>query len=230
MRKEVFGNSVLYCGNYKDIMPALKSINAIITDPPYGIEDIVGGYGREGRKIKNDKTLTVCHDMINNATVFYKDFWLACFYSCRVSAEFFQGIVGAEYFGEIIWDKKVPGMGRSIRYQHENISFFKKGVPGKLKDTFSIVRHLRSGDLHPHQKPTSLMEFLCNVIPGETILDPFMGSGSTGVACANLGRKFIGIELEPKYFDIACKRIDQAQRQGKLFTPPKPKPEERKLF
>ena len=58
---------------------------------------------------------------------------------------------------------------------------------------------------------------------GQTILDPFMGSGTTGVACANLGRKFIGIEIEPKYFDIACKRIDQAQRQGQMFQPEKPK-------
>lgn len=55
---------------------------------------------------------------------------------------------------------------------------------------------------------------------GEKILDPFMGSGTTGVACVNLGRKFIGIEIEPKYFDIACERIDKATRQGKLFDPP----------
>ena len=53
--------------------------------------------------------------------------------------------------------------------------------------------------------------------PGETVLDPFMGSGTTGVACAKLGRKFIGIEIEPKYFDIACKRIEEAYSQGDFF-------------
>ena len=59
---------------------------------------------------------------------------------------------------------------------------------------------------------------LCEVIPDAgTILDPFMGSGTTGVACANLGRKFIGIEIEPKYFDIACERIEAAYAQGRLF-------------
>ena len=58
---------------------------------------------------------------------------------------------------------------------------------------------------------------------GETILDPFMGSGTTGVACARLGRKFIGIELEPRYFDIACRRIEAAYRQPRLFTEPAPK-------
>jgi DNA modification methylase len=60
--------------------------------------------------------------------------------------------------------------------------------------------------------------------PGDTVLDPFMGSGTTGVACAQLGRRFTGIELEPRYFDIACRRIEDAQRQGKLFEP-EPQPE-----
>lgn len=59
---------------------------------------------------------------------------------------------------------------------------------------------------------------------GQTILDPFLGSGTTGVACANLGRKFIGIEIEPKYFDIACRRIEQAYKQPRLFKDEAPKP------
>ena len=58
----------------------------------------------------------------------------------------------------------------------------------------------------------------CSTDSGGVVLDPFMGSGTTGVACANLGRKFIGIEIEPKYFDIACSRIDAAYRQGRLFA------------
>jgi DNA modification methylase len=83
---------------------------------------------------------------------------------------------------------------------------------------------------HPCEKPKGLMSTIVSTTDAETILDPFMGSGTTGVACVNLGRKFIGIELEEKYFDIACKRIDQANRQGKLFTPPKPKPEQQGMF
>jgi DNA modification methylase len=82
---------------------------------------------------------------------------------------------------------------------------------------------------HPNEKP---VELLLDVVgthsrSGSTVLDPFMGSGTTGVACAKLGRRFIGIELEPKYFDIACKRIDDAYRQPRLFKdePPKPKQE-----
>jgi site-specific DNA-methyltransferase (adenine-specific) len=72
---------------------------------------------------------------------------------------------------------------------------------------------------HPTQKPLKVMVFSVEKTKGETILDPFMGSGTTGVAAIQLGRKFIGIEREPKYFDIACKRIEQAVAQGQLFAP-----------
>lgn len=76
-----------------------------------------------------------------------------------------------------------------------------------------------NGCVHPTQKPVALMEYLIKTYTneGETVLDFTMGSGTTGVACANLGRKFIGIEIEPKYFDIACERIEAAQAQGRLF-------------
>jgi hypothetical protein len=72
---------------------------------------------------------------------------------------------------------------------------------------------------HPTTKPVPLMVRLVAKMPGASVIDPFMGSGATGVACAQLGRKFIGIEIEPRYFDIACRRIEQAYAQGKLFDP-----------
>jgi len=76
---------------------------------------------------------------------------------------------------------------------------------------------------HPTQKPCDLMRWCLDFLPdAQTILDPFMGSGTTGVAAVQMGRKLIGIELEPKYFDIACKRIEDAQRQADLFIAPEP--------
>ena len=74
---------------------------------------------------------------------------------------------------------------------------------------------------HPCPKPLGFMERLIEraTLDGETVLDPFMGSGTTGVACARLGRRFIGVEIEPRYFDIACRRIEDAQRQGDMFRP-----------
>lgn len=79
---------------------------------------------------------------------------------------------------------------------------------------------------HPTQKPVALMEWCLGFLPdAKTILDPFMGSGTTLVACAKLGRAGIGIELDPDYFDIACRRVEQAYRQPDLFIPaPAPKP------
>jgi len=80
-----------------------------------------------------------------------------------------------------------------------------------------VNREMRRDFDHPARFPVGFSEELIAAYPSDVILDPFMGSGSTGVACANLGRKFIGIEIEPKYFDIACERIEAAQAQGRLF-------------
>ena len=91
-----------------------------------------------------------------------------------------------------------------------------------------IFKHCANGgfinpepNVHPTQKPAPLMEWCLDFLPNaETILDPFMGSGTTLVACAKLGRKGIGIELDPDYFDIACKRVEEAYRQPDLFVAP----------
>jgi len=87
----------------------------------------------------------------------------------------------------------------------------------------------KRGD-HPTQKPIGVMSWAVGHTKGITVLDPFMGSGTTGVACMNLGRKFIGIEIERKYFDIACERIENAQRQGRMFEPERAKPEQQSLL
>ena len=78
--------------------------------------------------------------------------------------------------------------------------------------------NMDGGKEHPTQKPVALMAWcIAKATNAKTVLDPFMGSGTTGVACANLGRSFVGIEREKKYFDLACERIEQAQRQGRMF-------------
>ena len=95
---------------------------------------------------------------------------------------------------------------------------------GKTVKSASLEKNLQA-EPHPTQKPIALMVWSIEFCEGETILDPFMGSGTTGVACARLGRRFIGIEIEERYFDIACRRIEAAQRQGDmLIQQPAPKP------
>lgn len=122
----------------------------------------------------------------------------------------------------IVWVKPNWSMG-DLKHEHgrqyEVIAYY----PGPehywpVKRPADVVMHSRSGnEMHPTEKPETLMREIVSWTCGD-VIDPFMGSGTTGVACMNLGRKFIGIEIEPKYFDIACDRIEQAQKQQRLFV------------
>ena len=110
------------------------------------------------------------------------------------------------------------GLGFTIRYSHESIAVLSIGKPERPNFAIdSVISCHQLEKLHPHQKPVQLMQNLISWQNGVT-LDPFMGSGTTGVACAKMGRKFIGIEIEPKYFDIACKRIEEAYKQPDMFV------------
>jgi hypothetical protein len=130
-------------------------------------------------------------------------------------------IWGGNYFADylpatmkwFVWDK-----GQRINQSDGELAW--TSMHGALRIfTMNRVELLKDGTEHPTQKPEKLMRLcvrLCDNSP-KTILDPFMGSGTTGVAAVQEGRKFIGIEIEPKYFDIACKRIEEAQKQLRLF-------------
>jgi hypothetical protein len=144
-RKEVLAEGVeIWLGDCREIIPTLGKISACITDPPYGIEDMVGGYGRGGRTIENDSTLAACTEALSLVAKHQKDIWIAAFYSCRISPAFFLATAKLDYFGEIVWDKKAPGMGGQIRYQHENIAFFKTGAPPRFRVLFFCVNLLSS--------------------------------------------------------------------------------------
>jgi DNA modification methylase len=109
---------------------------------------------------------------------------------------------------------------RIFRWQWNG--FIRKGEMDKTKAPVFRV--------HPTQKPVALMEWCLGFLPdAKTILDPFAGSGTTGVACVKTGRAFIGIERDPDYFAIMCKRIDEAYRQPNLFIPQPPKPKQEAL-
>jgi site-specific DNA-methyltransferase (adenine-specific)/modification methylase len=118
----------------------------------------------------------------------------------------------------LVWDKEVNGSFADCELAWTN-----------LQKPVRLIRYMWNGMLrangekrgdHPTQKPIGVMEWVINHVPApcQTVLDPFMGSGTTGVACMNLGRSFIGIEKEPKYFEIACRRITDAQRQQRMFA------------
>ena len=193
MRVETIGDATLYLGDCLEIMPTLPKVNAVITDPPYP-DDHVPQYGYKGEALSG---LGIDRGLI---------FWSA------------RQPFPLEFSSVHIWDKKC-----GVQSEYERI--FEIGGKGSWK----VFRHYLmnstvaasyGGDQfygHPSQKPIRLMRELVKRINGP-IRDPFMGSGTTGVACMNLGRKFIGIEIEEKYFDIACERIENTQRQERMFA------------
>ena len=220
-RCERIHDATLFLGDCREILPLLPRVDACITDPPYGME-----FRSNHRKVK--------HDAIANDNTVDLLRW-ACDLDASHSTYCFgrwDNITDIPPPKSILtWVKNNWSMG-DLQHEHARqteIVFFYPGPKhdwpnGRPTDVLEAVR--TGNNYHPTEKPVDLMERVVGFTRG-VVLDPFMGSGTTGVACAKLGRKFIGIELEPKYFDIACKRIDDAYRQPRLFKdePPKPKQE-----
>jgi site-specific DNA-methyltransferase (adenine-specific)/modification methylase len=226
MKVEI-GNATLYLGDCMDMLPMLpKSVSgtyvadAVITDPPYGID--VGSMGMgKGKK----------------STTFEKFEWdketpKAYLIARCLAAADIAIIWGGNYFELppsgcwLAWDKIQQFSGADLELAWTNLN--------KPTKAFRMSRVEAYGNIdkqHPTQKPLALMKWCIEQAGNpETILDPFMGSGTTGVAAIQLGRKFIGIEREPKYFEIACKRIEQAVAQGQLFEPEPMKQTQEAMF
>ena len=219
MRKEVIGNATLYLGDCKVILPSLPQFDLILTDPPYGI-------GRDGKPYS-----TSSHGGHKGYEFLGWDnetppAWL---FGLMFEKSKHQIIWGGNYYpqylkpsmGWLFWDK-----GQRIDQSDGELAYtsLNKALRVCILNRANISQ---DGALHPTQKPVRLIEWSLSFVPeAKLVCDPFMGSGTTGVACANLHRQFIGIEIEPKYFDIACKRIDDAQRQLSLFHDIETKPVE----
>lgn len=174
------------------------------------------------------------------ARILKKDFSAACYCAMGGGAEGDPSFIwianrmnerGMTFFHQVIWDKKNPGTGWRYRRQHELVMVgMREGSkiawpgggsstnPGSIPNIISISKPRRYGATHPNDKPPELVTKFLSVHSqiGDVILDPFMGGGSTGVACIRDGRKFIGIELDPDYFDLACTNIEKANQQGAL--------------
>ena len=215
MRVEHIGDATLYLGDCLEILPTLGKVDAVVTDPPYGIiankmtlcngkKDFFRG------KSWDEHAPDVLHLLDIGK---YHIFW---------GGNYFDGLPKTNDW--LIWDKVQPD---SVSFSGAELAWSDIGRNAR------VYRH-HWGDedkQHPTMKPISLMQWCLGLLPfSETILDPFMGSGTTGVACANLGRKFIGIEIEPKYFDIACRRIELAYKQPRLFEDVKQEPTQGELI
>jgi site-specific DNA-methyltransferase (adenine-specific)/modification methylase len=218
----------LYLGDCREILPTLGPVDAVVTDPPYGIgfepntrstraNDVYarGSFRTDFEQIKGD-------DQPFDPTHLLK--WPCILWGANNYANELP-----QSNGWLCW------------YKGGGISGFKMSeCELAWSNVLTSTRHIdhmwhgfkrasEAGErvLHPTQKPIEVMSWCIGFTRGDVILDPFMGSGTTGVAAVKLGRKFIGIEIEPKYFDIACKRISAALKQPDMFIElPKPAKQE----
>lgn len=200
----VIGNATLYLGSCEDVLPTLPRVDAVITDPPYGLGSRMQG-GTWGAKTEFKEMVVwdnappavdLLLTLANMAEMAV--FWGGNYYGLPPTR------------GWLVWDKQnaVPTMSDcEIAWTSRDANTKRISLP---------VGRVEHG--HPSEKPLRLMKWTLEVTkPGPVVFDPFMGSGTTGVAAVQMGRKFIGIEREPRYFDIACKRIEDAQRVQDMF-------------
>jgi site-specific DNA-methyltransferase (adenine-specific) len=218
-RIEKIGDAILYLGDCYTILPTLPPVDAVVTDPPYGINlqpqtrrDYKGRATNWAPIVGDDRAfdpspLLRFPEVIMWGANYYSDKlpvgdWLAWDKRCSERAD---AMIGEPM--ELAWKSNGVGKVRIKRLQH-----------GGVINADSISGN-NAARMHPTQKPVGLMEWCLGFLPkARTILDPFMGSGTQGVACANLGRAFIGVEIDPAHFEIACERIAAAYAQGRLFA------------
>lgn len=223
----------LYQGDCLEIMGELikdgVKVDAVISDPPYGM-DFKSNYRKEKyEKISNDDDLSFLDEYFQKCDKLLKDdTHIYCFCSWHHIDKF--KIAFEKYFtlkNIIVWEKNNTSMGDlegSYAPKHEFILFGHKGRRLRNgKRLPDVIQAKRTGNkFHPTQKPVDLLEIFIkqSTNANDLVLDPFMGSGSTGVACMNTNRRFIGIELNEKYFNITKERLEDAElnnRQRKLF-------------
>jgi DNA modification methylase len=206
-RYEIIGNATLYLADCFDLLPEMQKacnpFGALVTDPPYGIGDrMQGGTWGAAEKYADFRKW-------DKAPTQTEIGWLLSLAEQSV-------IWGGNYFAVppsrcwLVWDKRnaVPTMADC------ELAWTNFDKPAKR---FSWPVGIHSFG-HPTEKPVALMDWcIAQTDPG-TVIDPFMGTGTTGIACVNLNRKFLGVEVDAKYFDIACERISAAYAQGRLFA------------
>lgn len=216
MKPVIIGDATLYEGDCMDILPTLGKVDAVITDPPYGI----GESGGEKNRHRHTQFTTPKHvdfgwDAIRPEKAVFDVMVKSCSVFICWGGNYFADYLPPS-MGWLYWDKMMGGDFSDGELAYTNR---KKALRAFAIHPFNGLSGGKDRQ-HPTQKPLALMRWCIEQAGNpETILDPFMGSGTTGVAAIQMGRKFIGIEREPKYFDIACQRIEQAVAQGQLFAP-----------
>lgn len=213
MRIETIGDATLYLGDTREILPALGRVDGVVTDPPYGIGANAMTLGNG--KVPIDRGDAEWDASPPSASIFsvlmtnskYQIFWGGNYYSLPPSRCWlvWDKCTGANDFAdcELAWTN-LDGVVK------------KKTIPW----VGANARDAGTDRVHPTQKPLELMKWCIGLLPSNcpSILDPYMGSGTTGAAAIQMGHKFIGIEIEPRYFDLACRRVEDASKRPDMFV------------
>lgn len=215
MRREILADGIeCWLGDCREILPTLGKVDCVVTDPPYGIGASSMSLGKWG------------------ASKIEKADWDNAVIDLAFLPDVPSIIWGGNYFElppsrcYLVWDKGAGFRGRD--FAECEMAWCSLDANARVLTYDPLARGDYRGKVHKTQKPVSVMEWCIKFMPDTLqVCDPFMGSGSTGCAAVKLGRKFIGIEINETYFDIAVRRIEDALRRPDLFIPaPPPKPKQ----
>lgn len=215
----------LYLGSCENLLPELGDFDALVTDPPYEFKTSGGGKMRKERKCLEDirgNNLDKGFDFSIINGLLYRSAVVFC-HNDQLHKLLPHMAGNFSRYAVCFWEKSNPMPVANKHYQPDIEPYIhawnKGGHPdGDLADKKRVIRTTngKSGYDHPTVKPLAVMEKILKNVTGETVIDPFMGTGTTGLACIRTGKKFVGIERDKKYFDIACERIvDEYASMGK---------------
>ncbi len=238
----IIGNATMYLGDCIEIMPTLGVVDHIIADPPYEARlHAAKSHESDLRKDGGPKLQAINFDCIDPIRAAFVEIsstmcegWFLAFCTSEGIAKWADEVNSStmKYKRACHWIKpdstpQLNGQGPAQGAEHFVCAWAGTGharwnAGGKRGVYTHLVNNPERSGKHPTEKPRRLMsEIICDFTdPGQLILDPFMGSGTTGVAAMREGRRFIGIEKDPAYFELACQRITDAQKQGDMFAAP----------
>jgi site-specific DNA-methyltransferase (adenine-specific) len=231
-RVETIGDCTLYLGDAFEIIPTVGPVDAVIMDPPYNFSTS-SALGK----------LNPWADITNSAFWFSQLYKLCkarivsggCLWTClnwRTLPTVMKAAFDADWHVEslLVWDKEWigPGGSKGLRPSYELVALMTTGEfaikDRGLPDVQRFAWSSQKPHGHPAEKPEALMAWLIEKSSAWSVLDPFMGSGTVGAAAISAGRSYVGIEADPRWFDVACRRLEKAANQPRLFAEPVAKP------
>lgn len=233
IKEERIGDCRLILGDCLEVMPGLGKVDAVVTDPPYNFSTASSG-GKHNLWADAVNSSFWFAEVIRQAKARLHGhgcIWQFLNWKTFIPLQKACWESGLKFDSLLIWDKETLGTGGivGLRPSYEIVAFMAEGefaLPNRgLSDIWRHKWSSRRESGHPAEKPVSLLLEIVTQTPSETILDPFMGSGTTLVACSRLARKGIGIELDPHYFQIACERVHAAYAQPDMFVEPVKQPQ-----